>query len=61
MTAAMLAPPLLARKWDEGFATLFTAVYRPVSGRLDYHWPGQHVSLAVDRPVPAAFEVHLDE
>ncbi|MFI5049933.1 MAG: C45 family autoproteolytic acyltransferase/hydrolase [Gaiellales bacterium] len=61
MTAAMLAPPLLARKWDEGFATLFTAVYRPMSGRLDYHWPGQHVSLAVDRPVPAAFEVHLDE
>src|SRR6476659_4187568 len=32
MTAAMLAPPLLARKWDEGFATLFTAAYRPVAG-----------------------------
>ena len=61
MTAAMLAPPLLARKWDEGFATLFTAAYRPVAGRLDYHWPGEHVSLAVDSPIPASFEVHLDE
>ena len=61
MSAAMLAPPLLARKWEEGFATLFTAAYRPVAGRLDYHWPGEHVSLMVDSPIPASFEVHLDE
>jgi len=61
MTAAMLAPPLLARQWDAGFATLYTAAYRPVAGRLDYHWPGEHVSLAVGRDVPDAFEVHLDE
>ena len=52
MTEAMLTPPLLARQWDEGFATLFTAAYHPVTGRLDYHWPGEHVSLALDQPTP---------
>ena len=29
VTAALLAPPLIARQWDAGFATLFTAAYRP--------------------------------
>jgi predicted choloylglycine hydrolase len=60
VTDAMLAPPLLARQWDAGFATLFTAAYRPVAGRLDYHWPGRQVSLQLDRPLPDEFEVALD-
>jgi len=49
VTAAMLRPPLLARQWDEGFATLFTAAYRPATGRLDYHWPGRAVPLSLER------------
>jgi hypothetical protein len=57
---AMLAPPLLARQWDAGFATLFTAAYRPATGRLDYHWPGRQVSLQLDRALPDEFEVALD-
>jgi hypothetical protein len=60
VTAAMLAPPLLARQWDAGFATLFTAAYRPATGRLDYHWPGRQVSLQLDRALPDEFEVALD-
>jgi predicted choloylglycine hydrolase len=60
MTAAMLAPPLLARRWDDGFATLFTAAYRPNSGRLDYHWPRQHIPLSLKASIPKAFEVPLD-
>jgi predicted choloylglycine hydrolase len=60
MIAAMLAPPLLARQWEEGFATLFTAAYRPAAGHLDYHWPAQHVALALDQPTPDVFEVPLD-
>ena len=40
MAAAMLSPPLLARRWDEGFSTLYTAAYRPVCETLTYHWPG---------------------
>ena len=43
ITEALLQPPLLAREWDAGFATLFTAAYRPASGRLDYHWPHQRL------------------
>ena len=52
-------PPLLAREWDAGFATLFTAAYRPASGRLDYHWPHQRLPLALDAALPELFEVEL--
>lgn len=51
LTTAMLQPPLLAREWDGGFATLFTAAYRPATGRLDYHWPGRTVPLSLERTV----------
>ena len=61
VTRAMLEPPLIARQWDAGFATLFTAAYRPASGRLDYHWPGRQVELAIDRSVPGSFAVALEE
>ena len=60
VTAALLAPPLIARQWDAGFATLFTAAYRPLGGRLDYHWPGHHVPLAIDQDVPDSFDVTLE-
>lgn len=60
VTSAMLAPPLLARQWESGFATLFTAAYRPVSGRLDYHWPEIQVPLAIDQQVPDSFDIALD-
>jgi predicted choloylglycine hydrolase len=59
VTAAMLEPPLIARDWDNGFATLFTAAYRPAGGRLDYHWPGRSVPLSLDRPLPDGFTVEL--
>jgi len=57
---AMLEPPLLARQWDEGFATLFTAAYRPTTGRLDYHWPGHHVEFPIDRRLPGTFDIALE-
>ena len=60
VAAAMLEPPLIARQWDAGFATLFTAVYRPVSGRLDYRWPGHQLALALELPVPDAYSVTLE-
>jgi predicted choloylglycine hydrolase len=59
--AAMLSPPLLARRWSEGFATLFTAAYRPATGRLDYRWPDRRVPLRLDEPVPTEFSVELDD
>jgi predicted choloylglycine hydrolase len=38
--AAFLAPPLHSTDYSDGFGTLYTAVYRPVSGAADYRWPG---------------------
>lgn len=61
LVARMVAPPLLARQWDAGFATLYTAAYRPAAGTLTYHWPDQTATLPINQPTPAYFEVRLDE
>jgi predicted choloylglycine hydrolase len=61
LLAAMLSQPLLARRWDQGFATLFTAAYRPTSGRLDYHWPNRHTPLSIDDALPDHFDVTFDD
>ena len=61
LTEQMLQPPLLARNWDEGFATLYTAAYRPAAGRLDYHWPDFTLPLSLDEALPDVVEVDLGE
>jgi predicted choloylglycine hydrolase len=61
MAAAMISPPLLARRWDEGFSTLYTAAYRPVSESLTYLWPGVTTPLTLGEPLPESFEVALDQ
>jgi predicted choloylglycine hydrolase len=38
--AAFLGARLYSRAYDHGFGTLYTAVYRPTEGRVDYRWPG---------------------
>jgi predicted choloylglycine hydrolase len=35
-----LAPPLYSTGYDLGFGTLYTAVYRPAAGSIEYRWPG---------------------
>ena len=40
LVGAFLEPPLYARGFDRGYGTLYTAVYRPVDGVVDYRWPG---------------------
>ena len=37
--AAFLEPPLHSTDYDDGFGTLYTAVYRPASGAVEYRWP----------------------
>ncbi len=61
MDAAMVSEPLLARRWDEGFSTLYTAAYRPVSESLTYLWPGTSAFLSLGKSLPAEFEVTLDQ
>ncbi len=48
-----LAPPLYSR--TARFTTVYTAVYRPAAGRVDYIWPGRIWSQAVGRFVPGSY------
>ncbi|HAV64792.1 MAG TPA: hypothetical protein DCY13_20790 [Verrucomicrobiales bacterium] len=34
-----LRPPLYQTRYERGYGTLYTAVYRPLSGRVEYRWP----------------------
>jgi predicted choloylglycine hydrolase len=39
LTARFFEPPLFSRRRDS--TTVYTAVYRPADGRVDYLWPGE--------------------
>jgi predicted choloylglycine hydrolase len=38
--SAFLRPPLRSTEYGRAFGTLYTAVYRPNDGVVDYFWPG---------------------
>ncbi len=38
---AFQKPPLYSTAYDRGFGTLYTAVYWPARGTLEYRWPGE--------------------
>ena len=48
LVAGMLAPPLYALDGTRGFATVYTAVYRPAEGMVDYVWPGRRWRQSFD-------------
>ncbi len=37
---AFLDPPLYSTDYAKGFGTLYTALYRPLTGEAEYRWPG---------------------
>ncbi len=39
MVESFLSPPLYSYGYKRGFGTLYTAVYRPDPGEVDYRWP----------------------
>ena len=39
LTSAFLRPPLRSTEYARAFGTLYTAVYRPKDGVVDYFWP----------------------
>jgi predicted choloylglycine hydrolase len=41
LTQAMLQPPLHRGCREDGFATVYTALYRPAEGTVDFIWPGK--------------------
>ena len=46
--AAFLEPPLHSTGYDNGFGTLYTAVYRPTVGAVDYRWPDATWRQSID-------------
>lgn len=38
---AFLAAPLLANNYSQMFGTVYTAVYKPLSETMSYHWPAE--------------------
>jgi predicted choloylglycine hydrolase len=46
--AAFLEPPLHNTDHADGFGTLYTAVYRPVDGAVDYRWPDSTWRQSID-------------
>lgn len=42
LVRSFLEPPLYSAGFDHGFGTLYTAVYRPTEGCVDYRWPTSH-------------------
>jgi predicted choloylglycine hydrolase len=46
---AFLREPLFSTAYASGFGTLYTAAYRPVSGRVRYRWPAFTWELGFDR------------
>ncbi len=40
LVEAFLEAPLYNTDYQNGFGTLYTAVYRPASGEVELHWPG---------------------
>jgi len=53
LIAAFFKPPLYSR-WA-GFTTVYTAVYRPAEGRVDYLWPGKSWRQSFDRSEPGDY------
>ena len=47
-TAALLREPLFQSAWLRGYGTLYSALYRPRSGRVEMLWPGQRWAQSLD-------------
>jgi predicted choloylglycine hydrolase len=46
--ASFLRPPLYSSKFESGYGTLYTAVYRPAERRVEYRWPDGQWSFGFD-------------
>lgn len=48
LISAFFSPPLFRHDYQRGLGTVYTAVYRPRTGRVQYHWPGKWLDLSFD-------------
>lgn len=45
---AFLEEPLYNSRFKEGFGTLFTSIYRPMEGKVEYRWPEVTIKQSFD-------------
>jgi predicted choloylglycine hydrolase len=55
LTAGMLEPPLYEVDAASGYATVYSAVYRPAEGAVDYVWPGRRWPQSFERFEPGSY------
>jgi predicted choloylglycine hydrolase len=46
---AFMRVPLYSNAYDSGMGTLYTAVYKPARGAVEYRWPGLHWEHSFER------------
>jgi predicted choloylglycine hydrolase len=56
---AFMRPPLRFTRYREGLGTLYTAVYRPAEGVVEYHWPDTTWRQSFDDFVAGARTVNV--
>ena len=50
LVEAFLRPPLRSAEYEEAFGTLYTAIYRPADGTVEYRWPTDRWLRDFDSP-----------
>lgn len=48
LTKVFLKPPLYNTNFSEGYGTLYTAVYKPIEGLVELHWPQEKMIQTFD-------------
>lgn len=56
---AFLKPPLYSTAFQQGFGTLYTAIYRPRKKEMELRWPGTVWPMSMDRFTEGARNVIL--
>lgn len=48
LTKVFLSPPLYNTNFAEGYGTIYTAVYKPIEGIVELHWPNEKMIQTFD-------------
>jgi len=55
---ALLQPPLFQTGYERGWGTLYTALYRPTSGRVELRWPQHRWQQSIAQFAPGTHSAH---
>ena len=54
-------PPLFQTQYARGYGTIYTSIYRPATGRVDYRWQEHNLALSLDDFPEQSITVALPE